>query len=354
MLSDSYDKLNEYDKILSSAKCDKFNPVFLVIEDLKNKCWIVYDGNTGKYCKQPFGHYVAAIINAYVNFSINAVHHNQFNDVIKNGILDEDNINNYFLQTQKAFKNLLDIFLHLSYWKKVVEPDRLDQILLNEWKFYRYAASPQVWADCAKAATETFDEFKNEFSKMNFFSNNELKEMYDSEKMYVSERLETLHEVIKKIFFVYYDELIFLDMENKQHYGRAFLTTDEEHIFSLDLYHILISGVTPVPHICPHCNQIFFSNNNKIIYCEDCQSEKNVIRNQKRKQSVRYIHKKIYDKLNNSKKYTNETRDNFLNESNYYWDCVLKRDTVKNPLFTEKIETEQQYKEWLENKLNSY
>jgi hypothetical protein len=84
-----------------------------------------------------------------------------------------------------------------------------------------------------------------------------------------------------------------------------------------------------------------------------CKEESNVIRNENRLKSVRYIHKKIYDKINNSKFHTNTEKELFLAESNYYWDIVRGKEVKPIPLFAANIKTEEDYKKWLEEKLKS-
>lgn len=354
MLSDKCE-MNELDKIISYHQNDKFEPKFLIIEDLKNKCWIVYNGENGMYKEMEFGSYTVFTINEFINYSPNAMRHNQLFSSANADFLDPKIAERIYEQGKEAMEALLNILAELPDWKKWADPEQLKEIMLGRWYYYRYACYGRTWSDFVGMSFKTLEEWKKYFFEKSYrFSEKELEEMYEANKEEAEEHFKTMHEVVRKYSVVYYDEFEFIDEKNQRRFGRSFLVDEETHMFIWDLYHILVSGVTDSPHICPRCKQLFFSNNNKIIYCKECKAESNTIRNEKRMNSVRYIHKKIYDKINNSKFYTEDDRNKFLVESNYYWDLVRKKKVVKNPLFNEKIETEEQYRKWLEKKLKSY
>lgn len=358
MLNDSYDKMNEYDKIIIENGIfeKKFKTRFLIVEDLKNKKWIVYDGTTGMYRECDFGAYVTFTINEFINYSPDSVHHaSLFNDIQSDYITEAD-ATRIYNSGKKAMKNLLDTFAELPDWKKEAEPTLLKKIMLQQWKFFRYASYGKMWAEYAETSTETLDELIERFAvKYPKIKTEEIEEIFESNKEAAQEFFETMHKVVKKNFVIYYDEITFIDKDNQDRIGRAFLVDDEIRMFAWDLYHILVSGITETPHICPRCGHLFYSNNNKSKYCDSCKNNYSDIRKEYRqKNQARYIHKRINDKLH-SKRYSEKDLNEFMIESNYYWDIVKQKEPKTKPeSWYLNISTEEEYKNWLENKLNEY
>lgn len=358
MLSDSYTKMNEYDKIIFKNGIfeDKCKTRFLIVEDLKNKKWVVYNGVTGMYRELDFGAYVTFTINEFINYSPDAMHHaSLFND-IQSGCITKEDATRIYNSGKKAMKNLLGTFAELPDWKKWADPEQLKKIMLQQWKFFRYASYGKMWSGYAETATETLDDLIKSFAvKYPKIEKEEIEEIYESNKEAAQEFFETMHEVVKKNFVIYYDEITFIDKDNKDRIGRAFLVDDEIRMFAWDLYHILVSGVTETPHICPRCENLYYSNNNKSKYCDSCKSNYSDIRKEYRKKNqARYIHKRINDKLH-SKRYSEEVLDKFMVESNYYWDIVKQKEPKTKPeSWYLDINTEEEYKRWLESKLKEY
>lgn len=359
MLNDSYDKMNEYDKIILENGIfeDKCRTRFLIAEDLKSKRWVVYDSSDGSYYERDFGVYVTFVINEFINYSPDSVHHaSLFNDV-QSGYITEEDAARIYNSGKKAMKNLLDTFSELPDWKKWADSEQLKSIMLRQWKFFRYASYGKLWSDFAGMETETLDELKDFFltKSPESFTEEEIEELYNSNKEEVQEHFATMHKVVKENFVIYYDEISFNGNDDKCRTGRAFLVDSEINMFAWDLYHILVSGVTETPHICPRCNHLYFSNNNKSKYCDSCKNNYSDIRKEYRqKNQTRYIHKRINDKLH-SKRYSEEELDKFMIESNYYWDIVKQKEPKTKPeSWYLNINTEEEYKNWLENKLNEY
>lgn len=103
--------------------------------------------------------------------------------------------------------------------------------------------------------------------------------------------------------------------------------------------------------ICLNCGCVFQSSFGQ-RYCETCRQLENAqeIRQKQRRESVRYLHKRVTDMLGNSRRFDDETRRLFLEESNYYWSKVTGRipKTDKKESYRD-IKTENQYRKWLEN-----
>jgi hypothetical protein len=125
-------------------------------------------------------------------------------------------------------------------------------------------------------------------------------------------------------------------------------------IFILDFWEVLTNPKIGKFRVCKECSCLFLSNNNNATYCDLCKKNIAKIRYKNRKRNKeRYLHKNILDYLyliDESKNMSNE----FLNESNYYWDVVRKKSVEKSLIYTEKITTKKQYMQWLEDKMKYY
>jgi uncharacterized Zn finger protein (UPF0148 family) len=124
-------------------------------------------------------------------------------------------------------------------------------------------------------------------------------------------------------------------------------------IFPLDLFHVFVTGKAETPRICPRCGQLFYTDSNKYKYCPDCQGQSATIQTENRKKNVRYLHKRISDRIRNNRKYSSDFLDDFMSESNYYWYLLRGKDITPNPDYTANIQTENDYKQWLQEKLDS-
>lgn len=105
--------------------------------------------------------------------------------------------------------------------------------------------------------------------------------------------------------------------------------------------------------VCPMCGAIFSSNNFQAKYCDKCRKKPISERRKGVKQSTRYIHKRIWDRINLSKKYDRDFLNAFMNESNYYWHTIKgKKCKIEKKEEYLDIRTEEEYREWLINKLD--
>ena len=328
---------NEYDKIILNAKNNPKCPPFeyLVVEDVEKKTWVTYSCANGLYKEVSFGDYVNNFITMFLRYDKNNPQHNNFLKLIGNNF-DEKNANSLFDKCKADIDELMQILPNIAKYyflakkgeltdanESFIDCETLDITLFNIWKKYRYFIFTNVWGDFSEYSEEELTESNN-----------------------------ILHDIVSKDFVFYYDNISFIDANGNSRVGRCFLTSNDFYMFVWDLYHVLVSKLAKMPRVCPRCNSLFFSNNNKSLYCAGCKEESNVIRNEKRSKSVRYLHKRIYDRLRNSKSHSDTEKELFLAESNYYWDIVRKKNVKEIPLFTAKIETETDYKTWLENKLH--
>ncbi len=332
------------------------NMRFLMLEDTEKKRWIYYDSKTESMGDIPFGEITASIIDEIINLSPNSKHHKKLLEVYKKLGIERksEDMHHQYKNVKKPLKRLLDTMYSLSYWKSVVPVDELKIAMFNAWKEYRYMNFLGLWEHYADEHFITEESVKSDrvLGKLNK-THEDIKSFVDTCHESAAELAESMHNIINESFLIYIDNMGICDNENKFRIGRSFVTPDITYIFCWDLYHILVSWIADTPHFCPRCCQLFYSNNNKSKYCPDCKKDSSTIRSENRKKSVRYYHKKVYDKINQSSKYDNDFKNAFLSESNYYWDRVCKKEVPENPSFSEKIETEQQYQEWLEKKLNS-
>lgn len=329
---------------------------FLMLEDIGKKQWIYYDSETESVSGIPFGIMTASIIDEVINLSPNSKHHKKLLEIYGSLGIERksDDMYRQYKNVKKPLKRLLETIYSLSYWKSVVPKDELHAAMLNTWKEYRYFNFMGLWERYADEHFITEEDVKNDrvLGRLNR-TDDEIKRFVNGCHESAAEIAESTHNIVKESMLIYIDDIGIYDNENDFRFGRAFVTSDISYIFCWDLYHILVSWTADTPHFCPRCCQIFYSNNNKSKYCPDCKEDSSTIRNENRKKSVRYFHKKIYDKINQSNKYNDDFKNAFLAESNYYWDRVCKKEVPINPAFTENIETESQYQEWLEKKLSS-
>ena len=131
-------------------------------------------------------------------------------------------------------------------------------------------------------------------------------------------------------------------------------TKNHSDIFILDLWEFLFNSQIPKINVCKECGLLFVSNNTNATYCNICKKAMNQIRYRNRKENKeRFLHKQIIDflySIDETKSLSNE----FLNESNYYWDIVCGKEVETNNMYNEKITSNEQYYEWLLKKRSQY
>lgn len=349
---------NAYDDILmdfslhSGIDIDK--NTFLAIEDTDNRQWICYYSYTGRYTIKPFGHITADMIYEYLSRLESDVHHDKlmewydktgFEYDAETGGKDAEFLKPHILKLQ-------DVILNLDRYRKVPAKAEMKAALLETWKIYRNAKYVSTWKDIIDLSESTEENYKKKSGVYTQEDIEDIKEMVKSNHAEAIELNNSMYNVHIKNFFRFCDYVTFYDNDNIPLIGRGYIARTPGDMFAADLYHVLVSGLAGIPRLCPRCGHIFYPNN-KSKYCDDCKKDSPSIRNEKRRQSVRYYHKKVYDKITQSKKYDDDFRNAFMNESNYYWDIVQGKEVVTNPLYHERIKTESQYQKWLEKKLNS-
>lgn len=368
----NWENVNELDEIIIGwhESNGVENMRYVCVEDVENKCWIVYDSKTGIYDKFLFGYFVESVINEYMQSDKKAVHHKKMVETARKHNIEYDEVekNRLFEETSDSLSILYHIFENLSGWyslakkgqlysnnNEAVSIESLNNTMLNEWKKFRFACFPNSFIDVLASENMTEEDFV-ELANISKCDDEKLEDVIEKLKKETAisnqESRQCLNKVVTRYFIAYHDYITFTDNDGKSITGRCFLTFNIVFLFYWDLFHILVSRKADTPHICPRCKCLFWSDN-RTKYCDECKNEAHLVRNENRLKSVRYIHKKIYDKINNSKFHNDTEKELFLAESNYYWDIVRGKEVKKIPLFTAKIETEEQYKKWLEEKLNS-
>lgn len=320
---------------------------YLVIEDMQNKQWVVYNSETKKILIYYFGTCVLSILNECLSYSPDFPFHQKRYQEFLSHITEDD-----YKKTQEIvcdniehFKGLFDILSTYDSYKKNHTKLEVEEYYYNLWIYYRYCYHINHWSTIAsfrKIADGELDEFKNKVDDINKFIESRYEECKELEYDF--------HNLITKEFFIYHDFMVCPISEVLTVSGNAYVASDIRDIFSLDLLHIL-KGDTKTPHKCPRCGQLYFSNNNKSKYCDECRANSKIIRQENRKNNpCRYLHKQITDLLNN---YTESGSETFRIESNYYWAIIQGNVPNKIPVsYDSSINTEKKYFEWLQKQKN--
>ena len=303
---------------------------YAVIEDMENKRYIVTDMNNDmRYFIAPFVHFTVETLSNLLAGGKGDIYHTSFLESCRKAGYEfsekevEDNID----EKKEYIDKLIDIILQRDTFKS--EDDcLLKAALVNTWKAYRYMHF-DLWneyiylVECGSEA----DTLVSEYCFSEYLKNNSI--------------------------FVYND-IQSIKIDEKWVSGNCWFTENFGFMFARDLYHTLVDCSNDVKiKKCSRCGHLFIAETNKHKYCPDCKATPNTIRVEQRKKSVRYLHKRVYDKLNNYDKYSYNGKkmlSDFLAESNYYWDIVRGKEIELNPMYSNKIKTEEQYRKWLEKK----
>lgn len=355
MFGENRKEQNEYDKIafqfalnLKNGFDEKENSL-LVIEDINHKQWVIYDTSKGMYQEIPFGHIVIELLKEFDMRTEDHIHHRKWIGYMKECGLPDDPLNERITKDIKPYiLELKKDIAKIDGYRKSNHLEEMKMALLNDWKRYRMASYENVFRDIMDLTSDNEENYKT----YDFMLENEIKESIKSNHEEAVSLARDMYAIHNRYHFCYCDYITFDDKDLVPHTGKAYLALDYPDIFAADLYHVFVSGLSGIPRLCPRCESLFYATN-KSKYCDNCKEDSAVIRNEKRKKSVRYYHKKVYDKISQSKKYDNEFRNAFMNESNYYWDIVQGKEVLQNPSYREKIKTKEQYKLWLEMKLKT-
>lgn len=291
--------------------------------DEKNKRWVIREfyGNVEKNNNKhgesrvyvcPFGSRVENTLDAYLSMNPKSPLHDFLIDRTKLNDEEKKQLDNIY----ELNCNRLNVLLY--YLKEMkINPEAQNDIKLkwNIWRQYRYFefndiwnSAMDIWADWSEGGEYIFN----------------LLDEYVTKNIKFDYRAWNLEDDNSRI-------------------GLVCFCNNCNILFALDLYQILINQSVQYK-ICKRCENIFFGNNARSIYCRMCKMESNKIRNDNRKKNPeRYLHKQITDRLN----YLCYDTGNFLNESNYYWDIVRGKSVEFNPKYRNDIKTKSAYMAWL-------
>lgn len=316
---------------------------YLIIEDMSNKRWFIYDSDISRTCFIDFGEYTLFLLNDILGYLPDFPYHEQKREKVSEFITEEEyeDTKNIIYNNKEKFIELFEIFSTFDNHKKTYSQFEMSKYLYGLWLRYRYLCYVKNWT----RIIQDHDVTKNDVFKLKY-QPDDIEEFVECCHESAKELEENLHHIITREFFVYHDFMECFIRDGSIVSGNAYVARDIKDIFSLDLLHIL-NGDTKTPHKCPRCGQLYFSNNNKSKYCNECKANSNVIRQENRKNNpCRYLHKQITDILNN---YGEDGSENFRMESNYYWAIVQGNTPKQIPVsYNPNITTEGDYFKWLQ------
>lgn len=316
---------------------------FCILEDMNTRKYIIFDlEKDWCYTVVPFGDMLAIVLNCFLDSSETSIYHNGLSEIV-----NEDTIKK-MKQCKPMLKNLLNIISNMEKNNSFPDKAALKCAYIHEWKRYRYMNCVEVYS---KFADYFSDDAPKDYIIELYGSIENLKKAEEEELEEIS---ASVHSLICKKEFVFYDT-VYMSCSDGWFYGMVWFASIIEYLFSRELYHLFVDNTIEQPHICPRCGHLYYSNNNKSKYCDSCRNNYSDIRKEYRqKNQARYIHKRINDKLH-SKRYSEEELDKFMIESNYYWDIVKGNEPKTEPeSWYLNISTEEEYKSWLESKLQEY
>ncbi len=316
---------------------------YLIIEDMSNKRWFIYDSDTSRTYFIDFGEYTLFLLNDILSYLPDFPYHEQKRKKILDFITKEsyEDTKNVICNNKEKFIELFNVLATFDKYKKIYNQFEMSKYSYGLWLRYRYLYDVKYWAEMI----DNYDVTESDVSKLKYQPDDKEKFVeccHESAK----ELEETLHHIITGEFFIYHDFMTHIVNNGLIISGNAYVAKDIRDIFPLDLLHILNSD-TKAPHKCPRCGQLYFSNNNKSKYCSECKANSNIIRQENRKNNpCRYLHKQITDILNN---YGGDGSENFRIESNYYWAIVQGNTPKQIPVsYNPNITTRGDYFKWLQ------
>lgn len=327
---------------------------YLVIEDMSNKQWLVYDSDTSRIYLIGFGEYTLFLLNDILGYLPDFPYHEQKRKEILDFITKEsyEYTKNVICNHKEKFIELFNVLSTFDKYKKIYNQFEMSKYSYGLWLRYRYLYDVEYW----KEIIDNYDVTEADAFKLKC-QPDDIEEFIEHCHESAKELEENLHHIITGEFFIYHDFMTHIVNNGLIISGNAYVAKDIRDIFPLDLLHIL-NGDTKTPHKCPRCGQLYFSNNNKSKYCSECRTNGNVIRQENRKKNrCRYLHKQITDILN----YYNIGEDGidkngsekFRIESNYYWAVVQGKIPKQMPKsYNSNIKTEENYFKWLQEQKN--
>lgn len=329
----------------AAASMDGKKKRYCVLEDMNAKNYLIFDTvDDWKFMIIPFGDILFNMLNCFIDSSEVSVYHSKLLKYMGKETAEE------MAGCKPMYESLLDIITHMEANSTYPDKTALKCAYIREWKKYRYINCVNVFRQFASYFSDDVSIKYADYVKLY----GSIEELRKTEEEELQEINATLHSIIIKDFFIPYDT-VYMHCESGWLYGKTWFTSDVNYVFSRELYHLFVDNTIEQPHICPRCGHLYYSNNNKSKYCDSCKNNYSDIRKEYRKKNqARYIHKRINDKLH-SKRYSEEELDKFMIESNFYWDIVKKKEPKTKPeSWYLNISTEEEYKNWLESKLNEY
>lgn len=355
-----YDEWNDFDKIIYSHQNDidnlatlshdkmknnarKFVLSFLVVEDLTEKKWIIYDQASNSISCMNFGRVTLTILNSLVALSPDSVHKSKYQQLLLESGWKIDDYTKYFdlVNENRAFINeLFDEIGKYTYYKQIMPPKDFKEYCYALWREYRFICQPQIW----NQYISDFNAHKDK-ETLKYIDEPDRKEFITLCHNEAKEIESTMVSVFHTYKFIYHDYLV-VNTQDCMYSGSSYVSSGIENIFPLDFLHLL-NGDAGLPKKCCSCGQLYYSNNGKSKYCPDCSTAelKKERAKQNRKSNVyRNMHHNVYIKIYNSGIDTND----FCTESNFYWDIIRgKEPSIIPENYNPDITTKEKYLNWL-------
>lgn len=230
---------------------------YLVIEDMSNKQWLVYDSDTSRIFFIGFGEYTLFLLNDILGYLLDFPYHEQKRKEILDFITKEsyEYTKNVICSNKEKFMELFNVLSTFDKYKKIYNQFEMSQYSYDLWLRYRYLCYVENWAEII----DNYDVTKADVFKLKYQLNSKeefIERCHETEK----ESEERNHEIITREFFIYHNFMTYIVNNGLIISGNAYVAKDIRDIFPLDLLHIL-NGDTKTPHKCPRCGQLYFSNN---------------------------------------------------------------------------------------------
>lgn len=316
---------------------------YLIIEDMSNKRWFIYDSDISRTYFIDFGEYTLFLLNDILGYLPDFPYHKQKRKEALNFITEEDyeDTKNIICDNKEKFIELFETLSTFDGHKKSYNEFEMSRYSYGLWLRYRYLCYVKNWT----RIIHDRDITKADVSKLKYQPDDKEKFIECCHES-AEELEEYLHHTITGEFFIYHDFMSCIISDGSIISGNAYIARDIKDIFPLDLLHVLKCDAK-TPRKCPRCGQLYFSNNNKSKYCSECKANSNIIRQENRKNNpCRYLHKQITDILNN---YGGDGSENFRIESNYYWAIVQGNTPKQIPVsYNPNITTRGDYFKWLQ------
>ncbi len=320
---------------------EDFKLTTVVIDDEEHRRWLFYDGETKTTYMNHYGEVAYQIFDSLVKSVPDNPNHEKFMEKARKHKIPESVLNECVKWAALYRDKILQIVNEIS------KNDQKDTLhAFDIWRQNRHIMYTKIWGreeNLYSSSMEDMLEFCYDWTQ------EKVEEAVASDHEEAEELNDDMERVFKKNLFIFHDTIVIPDEEYGYIWGKVYVARDYGDTFSFDLLRILQGRVEKKIHLCPRCSSLFYSNDSKKRYCPDCRQEKNKIRQEKRMENpARKIHKNIIDSLRNT--YGGGTvLDEFITESNYYWECVQGKQVSPHPGYDDNIQTKEDYLKWLED-----